>query len=164
MWYQRSVGADLSYAQGWMNIAHSYYSQKKWKEALLHFEKAVASGKDTASAYNMVGNCLYNDGKYRLAIPWYQRAIDKEPNTEVYQNNLNNARKYAPDTGEEAKKLNKTGDGYFENKDFQKPWIAISKQISCILGIANISPTSATATSGSSSINRAFSMFNRLFR
>ncbi|MCD6182540.1 MAG: tetratricopeptide repeat protein [Candidatus Cloacimonetes bacterium] len=120
VWYQRSVGADLSYAQGWMNIAHSYYSQKKWKEALLHFEKAVASGKDTASAYNMVGNCLYNDGKYRLAIPWYQRAIDKEPNTEVYQNNLNNARKYAPDTGEEAKKLNKTGDGYFENKDFSK--------------------------------------------
>ncbi|HOF02108.1 MAG TPA: tetratricopeptide repeat protein, partial [Spirochaetota bacterium] len=48
---------------------------------------------DDPDYYNYLGNCYYNLGRYKDAIPCYKKAIELKDDNPVYHNNLGNCYK-----------------------------------------------------------------------
>ncbi|MCP4109426.1 MAG: tetratricopeptide repeat protein [Desulfobacteraceae bacterium] len=68
---------------------NSYY-QKKYEEAINHFQKAIEVDHDYANAYNGLGIVFRNQKNYEEAIKHYRKAIEIGPNHAKAYYNLGN--------------------------------------------------------------------------
>jgi tetratricopeptide (TPR) repeat protein len=72
--YQRSIEiyptAEAHTFLGW-----AYSFQKKYEEAIIECHKAIQVDPDFGNPYNDIGAYLIEKGKYRDAIPWFEKAI-----------------------------------------------------------------------------------------
>jgi len=74
--------AEAYYLRSWV-----LFRQNKFKYALDSAEKALDLGLEEADLYNLLGNCLGELKKTKLAIEYFDKAIKKEPeNTPQYWN------------------------------------------------------------------------------
>ncbi len=64
------------------NIAGIYYSQKKWKEALSYFERALpycrqaSNSAQLANTLAIIGLTYYNQGKWKQVVKHYTEALE----------------------------------------------------------------------------------------
>jgi hypothetical protein len=69
--------ADDACTHGQLGIALSEMSQ--WKEATLHYRRALAGDSALFQVHNNLGNVLHWQGEWEEAIPCYQRALALQP-------------------------------------------------------------------------------------
>ncbi len=60
--------------------------ETKKKEALRHFDQAIANGYDTSEVFSLRGSCLNDLGFYFDALEDYNKAIQKQPNQGIANN------------------------------------------------------------------------------
>ena len=61
-------------------LAHLYYDQRKYTDAITNFTKAIKSGGGTAEVYDLRGRSHFYSGNYDAAIKDFTNAIDLDKN------------------------------------------------------------------------------------
>ncbi len=72
------------------NLGALYFTQNRWREAGVEFEKSLAI-RPTALAYSNLGTVRFFEGKYQEAAEQFQHATKLQPNNAINWGNLGDA-------------------------------------------------------------------------
>ena len=72
------------------NLGAVYFTQNRWPEAGVEFEKSLAL-RPTAVAYSNLGTVRFYQGKYQEAAGEFEKAAKLQPNSAIYWGNLGDA-------------------------------------------------------------------------
>ena len=62
-------------AQGHIELGEIYYEAGEYDEAIAEFKKAIAIAPNYVAAYNNFGVAYYSQGKYDLAVRFFQNGF-----------------------------------------------------------------------------------------
>lgn len=79
----RAIDTDYLLKQG-----NADYQNKRFEQAISHYEEIIKSGYEGLSVYYNLGNSYYRTGNLGMAILNYERALRLEPNDEDVLHNL----------------------------------------------------------------------------
>ena len=80
--FQKCIEIDPTKSEFWyINIATSFISLKKNREAILATEKAIELNPNNSSAYERKGEALVALKQYNIAYHFYNKAIEISPNS-----------------------------------------------------------------------------------
>lgn len=80
--------AQARTAQTYAEQGDRLYKQKKFKEAIASYRKAIQLNPNYGAAYVGLGNALDDSGQSQAAVPAYLKALDLQPNDPIIYYNL----------------------------------------------------------------------------
>ena len=78
----RALELQPDYVEAHSNLGLSYRAKGRYTQAIKHFKKGLElqSGPGDAKTYLNVGDTYYDMGEHKNAIPYFQKAIQLDPN------------------------------------------------------------------------------------
>ena len=119
--YRMAISTKPSSVAGTYNLAHSYYKENNFKEALFRNLQAAKNATDKtekSKAYHNIGNILMTDKKCKEAVDAFKNALRSNPKDNETRYNLALAQECAKQQEDDKpQEDDKDGD---ENKDKDK--------------------------------------------
>ena len=88
MQYEKAIAIDSHSAPALVGYAHLLDSRGQKVKALDYYVRAVKSNPDDASVVNDLGLCYARQGKFDLALQYLGKAVELQPDRELYRNNI----------------------------------------------------------------------------
>lgn len=89
--YEQGVADNSDSYSANFNLGNSLFRQKKYKEALEHYQKAATltkEKKEIASAFHNVGNALMEEKNYEKSVEAYKNSLKANPKDDDTRYNL----------------------------------------------------------------------------
>lgn len=131
MEYRKALSQKPTSVAGTYNLAHSYYKEGNYEEALYRNKQAAKNATDKVEkhrAYHNIGNILMQNNECKQAVEAYKNALRNDPTDDESRYNLGLAKECAKkqeqeqeqdDKGDD-KKDKKEDENKDENKEDQK--------------------------------------------
>jgi len=58
------------------SLGNAYYSEKRYKDAIEHLDKAVTQDEGYSAAWKLLGRCYLEEGDTAQAVSVYERGIE----------------------------------------------------------------------------------------
>ena len=92
-YYQKAIELDPNYAAPWNGLGYVYNFKQDFKKAVECCKKAVKIDPKYSNAWNNLGYSYGGLGNYRQSYEAYKKAAQIDPDVEMYQKNLETAKK-----------------------------------------------------------------------
>ena len=90
---QKAIELDPNYAEPWNGLGFAHNARKEYKKAVECCRKAVNIDPHYANAWNNLGYAYGGLSKFRQSYEAYKKALQYDPGNEMYQKNLETAKK-----------------------------------------------------------------------
>jgi len=80
--YEELLKLDPFYEERWYwhrDLGIAYYSQGAYREAAVHYERAVRLKPKNSELYRFAGDAYFYEGRWALALERYESALSIEP-------------------------------------------------------------------------------------
>lgn len=77
--YQKAISLDETAATAYYGLANLYFNAERYEEAAKLYEASIRHGITGADAYYMLGKSFERLGNPKLSLPYYQRAVELNP-------------------------------------------------------------------------------------
>jgi predicted Zn-dependent protease len=77
--FERTTKIDKKFADGYNNLAVTYYYEKKYGKAIKLYTKAIELREDAASYFNNLGAAYFAKKDYEKAVLAYAKAVQLDP-------------------------------------------------------------------------------------
>jgi tetratricopeptide (TPR) repeat protein len=77
--FERSTKLDKKFADGYNNLAVTYYYEKKYGKAIKLYTKAIELREDAASYFNNLGAAYFAKRDFEKAVLAYAKAVQLDP-------------------------------------------------------------------------------------
>jgi tetratricopeptide (TPR) repeat protein/TolB-like protein/predicted Ser/Thr protein kinase len=84
--FQKAIQLNPYYWGSQNQLGSAYYNLGDYPKALEAFKQVTVLAPDNQMGYQNIGNVYLQEGKYQEAIPYFQKAIQIEPNMANYTN------------------------------------------------------------------------------
>lgn len=115
--YRKAISTKPSSVAGTYNLAHSYYKNKNYEEALFRNQQAAKNSSDKIEkhkAFHNIGNILMKNKKCKEAVEAFKNALRNNPKDDETRYNLALAQECAKGQQDEPQEEDENGD---DNKD-----------------------------------------------
>ncbi len=92
-YYRKAIELDPKYATPWINMGFAYDKLGDYNKGIECCRKAIELDPKDASPWNNMGIAYYHLGNYPKAVECFQKAVELEPRDELFQRNLETAKK-----------------------------------------------------------------------
>jgi len=77
--FERSTKIDKKFADGYNNLAVTYYYEKKYGKAIKLYTRAIGLREDAASYFNNLGAAYFAKKDFEKAVMAYSKAVELDP-------------------------------------------------------------------------------------
>ena len=89
----KAIELDPKFANPWNNMGYAYMELGDYNKAIECYKKAIELDPKDAYPWNKMGFAYYLLGNYPKAVECFQKALELKPGSELYQENLEAAKK-----------------------------------------------------------------------
>ncbi|WP_452599112.1 tetratricopeptide repeat protein [Pontimicrobium sp. MEBiC01747] len=123
MEYRKALSQKPTSVAGTYNLAHSYYKEGNYEEALYRNKQAAKNATDKAEkhrAYHNIGNILMQNNECKQAVEAYKNALRNDPTDDESRYNLGLAKECAKKQEQEQEQDDKGDDKKDKKEDKNK--------------------------------------------
>ncbi|WP_452602848.1 tetratricopeptide repeat protein [Pontimicrobium sp. MEBiC06410] len=123
MEYRKALSQKPTSVAGTYNLAHSYYKEGNYEEALYRNKQAAKNATDKAEkhrAYHNIGNILMQNNECKQAVEAYKNALRNDPTDDESRYNLGLAKECAKKQEQEQEQDDKGDDKKDKKEDENK--------------------------------------------
>lgn len=77
--YQKALTLDEKAATAYYGLANLYFNGERYEEAAKLYESSIRNGMSDPDAFYMLGRSFEKMSKPKLSLPYYQRAVELNP-------------------------------------------------------------------------------------